>query len=354
MAINWYLLNTKDLLGGCESSLSGYDGFSEALQTDIAVNVDLLNYDLTWKRSMRVIVQGNFPDNESSSRQRQILTVPGVCKAGMYIYYKEKYWLIVGLVSGNQIYEKAIVQLCNFKLTWIDENRNIAQRWVSIEPLSQKTESETGNDYYDVKNEGMYMLLPDDEISMQTKEGTRFIIDKRCSIYEKEIKPESTYPIIRPINVYKLKKIETIQRNYGNSGVIAFVAIQDETQDTDGCYLIANQKYWLCNYDESNPPIISYPNSAEILCDSPVLYTGIDPLICTAKFFDESGNSINYSNYTWEIICDFQNRLELSYLDNSISIYTDDPSLIGKDFYLVLKSSDFTDAEIKIEIKAFI
>lgn len=356
MSRYWYLLNNKDLIGGCGDVLSEYSGFSEALNTAFAETVELYNYDLTWNQTIKVIIQGNFPDTEEKSKERQMLTIPNTCHAGMYVKYKDRFWLIVGMVSGNGIYEKALLDLCNYQLTWLNTKNQIVQRWGCIDTISPNNSGETGNDYYDVRNDGMYITLPDDEECMFIHPSTRFIIDRRCSVYEKGISDNADFPVTKSVHVYKLKRTDSVGHNYSGSGVLSYIVTQDEMQDGDGCYLVNGTKYWLCAPlsdvpDESEDV---YYGHTEILCDAPTLYVGIDPVICTAIIKNDDGDPIIDAKFSWEVVCDFKECLSIDYADNSILISTESQKLIGNKFKVVLHSEGLNDSEITVEIKAFI
>ena len=114
---DWYLMtpNTRpNITGGFENdAFLDYkdDAFAESLDTDIAKTVILHNYDLSESTEIRCIVQGNSADTQLKSMERIGLFVRGTVKAGMYIFYENRYWLITGYPSYNGIYEKAVMQL---------------------------------------------------------------------------------------------------------------------------------------------------------------------------------------------------------------------------------------------------
>ena len=109
MAKEWYLMNTNsDTVSGFESdSFDNFaaDAFSEALSSSLGKDVEICNYDLSERTKARVVVQGNVQDTKLKSMQRMVLAPIGTCKAGQYVYYKNRYWLIVGLVDDNGMYE---------------------------------------------------------------------------------------------------------------------------------------------------------------------------------------------------------------------------------------------------------
>ena len=137
---HWYLLESPTMLSGFESeALDEFagEGFLEALHSGLGMDVELCNYDLSVCSPIRVIVQNNVANTKSNTLTRQVLAPIGTFKAGMYIKYKNRYWLIVGLVDDNMMYEKAVVVLCNYLATWLNGDGKIIRRWVSAASASQ-------------------------------------------------------------------------------------------------------------------------------------------------------------------------------------------------------------------------
>ena len=103
----WYLLmpdTRPNITGGYENeSFIDYkdDAFYEMLQTDIASNVILYNSDLSSSSIIRCVIQGNTADTQLKSMERVGLFSCGTVKAGMYIYFEDRYWLITGYPGTN-------------------------------------------------------------------------------------------------------------------------------------------------------------------------------------------------------------------------------------------------------------
>ena len=189
MAQEWYLMNTNhDMVSGFESddfNNFAVDVFLEATQSSIGQYVEICNYDLSERTPQRVIINGNVQDTKLNSISRQMLAPIGSCVAGQYVYYKDRYWLIVGLVDNNGIYEKAILVLCNYLLTWQNRNGEIIQRWANIISASQYNNGESSDQYMRIRSDQLLILTPNDDECMLIPHRQRFIIDMRCKLYEK-------------------------------------------------------------------------------------------------------------------------------------------------------------------------
>lgn len=354
MAQEWYLMKSPhDQVSGYESEAFddfAQEGFLEALETSISVDVVLCNYDLTISKRIKAIVQNNIQDTRLKTLNRQILVPIGTCKAGMYIQYKDRYWLIIGLVDDNMIYEKAVIILCNYKLTWINDAGSILQRWCNVSSASQYNNGETSNKFYRVRSDQLLIFTPDDDESLMINTGTRFIIDRRCEVYEKRFGDDVICDTSNDVIVYKLTRADSVLFDYQDSGYFEFMAYEDEQHENDGYYVVDGKGYWLCEKPNDNKTMIS---SSKIECESPEIYNGIEPTIFTARFYDNSGNEVSVVPQ-WNIVCDFTDQLSIEYVDNSICISIDNNKLINKSFELSLSAEGYETISTIVVIRAFI
>lgn len=356
MAKEWYLMNTNhDTVSGYESEdfdNLAQDTFAEALQSSMGFDVEVCNYDLSKREHKRVIVQGNVQDTKLNSLVRRILAPIGTFKAGQYIFYKNRYWLIVGLVDDNGIYEKGIMSLCNYLLTWKNTSGKIVQRWVSVFSASQYNNGETSNKFMFVRSDQLMVLTPSDDECLLMPHKQRFIIDMRCKIYEKGFTPGTTVDTSKQLITYKLTRIDTVIYNYQDSGHSEFMAYQDEQHETDGYYVIDGKGYWLCDVPNSKNDDKMQVLSCSIDCDEPIIYAGLDPGVFISKFYDTEGNETDIIP-KWEINCDFVDDLSIEYVRNSIYISVDNNKLINKSFELSLFAEGYERTTITVKIRAF-
>lgn len=356
MAQEWYLMNTNnDTVSGFESEdfeNSTQDIFLEAVASAMGENVEICNYDLSKRIKTRVIIQGSVQDTKLNSIQRRMLAPIGTCVAGQYVFYKNRYWLIVGLVDDNKIYEKAILVLCNYLLTWRNENNVIIQRWVNATSASQYNNGETSNSFYFVRSDQLMILTPNDDECLLMKHKQRFIIDKRCEIYERNFSPDVTVDTSKPLITYELTRMDNVLYNYQDSGHSEFMAYQDEKHEDDGYYVVEGKGYWLCDsptYTIDKNDVLS----CTISCTEPEIYCGLEPAVFMANFFDSDGTEITIPPQ-WEINCDFVDSLNIEYIENSIYISVDDDELINKSFELSLCADGYEKTTLLVTIKAFI
>ncbi len=355
MSKEWYLLKSphSQLSGFENDALNDFsqEGFEEALDSGIAVDIELCNYDLSVCTPIKAIVQHNVDDTKLKTLSRELYLPIGTCKAGMYVKYKNRYWLIVGLVDDNAMYEKGIMVICNYLLTWQTKDKRIIQRWANVTSASQYNNGETGVKNYDVRSDQLLILTSDDDDSMLLSTGQRFIIDRRCSVYEKAFDDSVTHSTNNPLLTYRFTRADSVLYNYQDSGHYEFMVVQDEQHMNDGYYVIDGKGYWLCE-----EPVIKNKNmilSSKIEYESPYIYNGLEPGTFLAKFYDSEGNETDIKPQ-WKICCDFADQLNIKYLDNSICISSNNKKLSNKSFKLFLCADGYEDTYITITIKGFI
>lgn len=358
MAKEWYLMSSPyNQLSGFESEALqdfGSEGFMETLDSEVATNVELCNYDLSDCKTIRAIIQNNHQDTKLKTLSRMMLVPIGTCKAGMYVKYKDRYWLITGIVDDNKVFEKAILLICNYQLTWINSSGIIIQRWVNAESASQYNNGETNMRFYFVRSDQLMIYMPDDEESLMLDTGMRFIIDKRCSVYEKRFDASITKDTSNELIVYDITRNDSVLDNYTDSGIIGYIFSQTEQKSNDGYYVVDGKGYWLCT-----PPHISQTmeSTCGIISDSDELYIGLDSEIFTAVFYDENGAILDCDtipHFSFSIESDFADKLVSEVVDNSILISTFDHSLSNKSFKLILSAEGYNTSEKIIYIKEFL
>ena len=359
MATDWYLMNTDhDTVSGFERDdfdALAPDAFLEALDSRIASNVEICNYDLTERTPIRAIIEGNLQDTRLNALQRKILAPIGTCHAGQYVYYKQRYWLLIGIVDDNSIYEKGVMKLCNYLVTWRNAEGDIVQRWGCAESASQYNNGETTNDrYLQLRSDQIILLVPDDEESVSIPHGKRVILDKRTRYYERRFTADTLCDTSKSLITYNLTRMDNVLFDYQDSGHCQFMVTQDEQHDGDGYYVIDGIGYWLC---EEDAPTDRYDEtsvlSCRIKCEEPIVYIGLEPTVFRAVFTDQAGHIAGIEPQ-WSIDCDFHNQLHVEQDGDSIMISVKNRKMLNKRFTLSLTADGYDTTTITVAIAAFI
>lgn len=329
----------------------GQDAFWEALNSAIGTNAELYNYDLSICTQIRAIILNKVQDTKLKTLNRNALVSIGTCKAGMYIKYDNRFWLIVGVVDNNSVYEKATMVLCNHLLTWLNSKGQVIQRWANLSSASQYNNGETSTEFYFVRSDQLLVVIPDDDESLLLTSGVRFVIDRRCKIYEKNFNDSVTLDTSNPIVTYKLTRADSVLYYYQDSGHFEFLATQDEQHENDGYYVVDDKGYWLCDIPKVDNKM------SVLLCDietyEPAVYVGVGNSKFVAKYYNQNNEEVQEIP-NWEIDCDFKDELDVTYDDNALYISANNKKLVGKTFNIILSGDNYVSKTLTVTIKSFI
>lgn len=314
----------------------GESNFTDILYTNVAKTVILYNSDLTYAKEIKCIVQGNTSDTQLKSMERTFLFKIGTVKAGMYIFFENRYWLIDGYPGNNGSYEKATSVLCQYKLRWQNAQGEILERWCNLTSASKYDVGENGNNTILLTSNNYSIKIPyDDEII--GLEDKRVFIDKRK---------------VNPTKVFKLTRDDDVLYDYGDEyhgSILNFIADKDEFNPTTD-----NQELRICNY-RSVPSQPSTP-TPPLTSDETVSISGGNTLRVGRKkswhvsFADKEGNEVTYEDFIWNIKSDFDVIQTVE--DKTIQLSVDDDSYFDESFLLQILDNDGTilaEKEITIE-----
>ena len=333
----WYLLTSDtrpNATGGYENdAFLDYkdDAFQEALQTDISTTVTLYNYNLTKSRQIRCIIQGNTADTQLKSLERTVLASIGTLKAGMYILFEDRYWLITGYPGNNKIYEKATMILCQYKLRWQDDSGKVIERWANFTSASKYDTGHSGNQTIMLTSNNFTIWIPEDDDSA-TLDTRRVFIDRD------EVHPTKVFEITRSDDVLYLFGEE-------HGGILSFIADKDELNPE-----VDRPDLGLCDYKEPT----SLPPEPDETTDLSAVISGKSNLIngfsrtYSVEFKDSNGDIKQDVDFTWNVESDFDVQQTIN--GSQIELSVDDKSLIGSSFILQVLVQDKVLSEFEITI----
>ena len=333
----WYLLTSDthpNSIGGYENdSFVDYknDAFTEALQTDLASIVILYNYDLTYSQEIRCVIQDNTASTQLKSLERTILAPIGTLKAGMYILFEDRYWLITGYPGNNKIYEKATMILCQYKLRWQDDTGKVIERWANFTSASKYDVGHSGNQTIMLTSNNFTIWIPEDDDSA-TLDTRRVFIDRDA---------------IHPTKVFEITRSDDVLYLFGEAhgGILSFIADKDELN-----LEVDRPDLGLCDYKEPAP----LPPEPDETTDLSAVISGKSNLIngfsrtYSVEFKDSNGDIKQDIDFTWNVESDFDVQRTIN--GNKIELSVDDKSLIGSSFILQILVQDKVLSEFEITI----
>lgn len=328
----WYLMNSNTYpneIGGFENDSfleHKDDSFSEVMETDLATTVKLFSSDLSEFKQIRCIVQDNTSNTQLKSIERTILTHIGTLKAGMYVFFENRYWLISGYPGNNKIYEKATMILCQYKLRWQLDNGRIIERWANFTSASKYDVGESGNTTIVLSSNNFTVLVSEDDDSF-TLDGKRVFIDR-----SKE----------NPKKVFKITRSDDVLYIYGeeHGGILSFIADKTELNlETD------NQELRICDYH--SPTDFNVPENPP--SDFNVSIIGNKDLkIGFERTYTVSFDNESIQEFSWNIVSNFKVQKNID--GNKIKLLVDDEDYISSSFLLQVIINNKVATEKKITI----
>ena len=328
----WYLMNSNTYpneIGGFENDSfleHKDDSFSEVMKTEIATTVKLFSSDLSEFKQIRCIVQDNTSNTQLKSIERTILTHIGTLKAGMYVFFENRYWLISGYPGNNKIYEKATMILCQYKLRWQLDNGRIIERWANFTSASKYDVGESGNTTIVLSSNNFTVWVSEDDDSF-TLDGKRVFIDR-----SKE----------NPKKVFKITRSDDVLYIYGeeHGGILSFIADKTELNlETD------NQELRICDYH--SPTDFNVPENPP--SDFNVSIIGNKDLkIGFERTYTVSFNNESIQEFSWNIVSNFKVQKNID--GNKIKLLVDDEDYISSSFLLQVIINNKVATEKKITI----
>lgn len=339
----WYLTDNykPTVTSGYESdAISEFaeSNFTDVLETAFSDAVLLYNHDLSECKEIRCVIQGNSADTYLKSMERVVLFPIDTVKAGMYIFFENRYWLITGYPSSNKSYEKATVKLCQYKVKWQNSDGTIVERWVSTQSSSKYDDGLKDSNTMTLTSDSIMLLLPNDDESL-TLDGKRIFIDKKNP----------------PNKVYLVSRADSVLYDYGedHGGMFCFITEKTELNESTD-----RPDLGICDYippttppEEDDKTTILSNNVTGTISGNKTLKIGFERTY-TANLVDEDGNVVGWSDdFSWNI----SDNIEVTSTENSnqIELLVEDEDLIDETFVLqVIKTNDGSViTEITITIK---
>lgn len=190
------------------------DGFDELLLNP-AISTKIIIYNDTVFRDgfeTNAIIQNVTTDNINNDDIRQILCKIGTLKAGQFIKYKGRNWLISTLPDDNKIYEKAIMEYCNHYLQWIKPDGTIVGRYCIVGDGTKYSTGETESGQMLILGDTrINVRIPRDDESLNLGKSQRFLISNNKK------KPTA----------YKVTKYDDVTDYFVTSGIINLICTED-------------------------------------------------------------------------------------------------------------------------------
>jgi len=333
MATEWYLMGSMPVYnsGYEKEEFDAYakDSFAELLETSpIKIDVKIVKNDLSVISEIKAIIIGNISDSQTKSTERQILTTIGTLQCGDYILFENKVWLAISLVGNNGIYEKTILQRCNYTLKLQHPTTGAILSYPCIDSAATSSSGLDTNDVITTLNARHTIKLPFDDITKQLREGKKRLLIDVDGVY--------------PPQAYKITDRNVTTNNYGDNGGLVVLIIEktEFNEKTDNAELMIADYFTVTPTPEPS----TSTTYATITCSDPSnqVMIGMSSGITLVPTFYNADKTVNNTVVAvWDITkpVGFENLIAVSQVWNNVKIVAkDDIRLLDKN--IVCKVGD--------------
>ena len=227
MPQSWALMNNHRALSGFERDEFLDDAtiaFHETLEVSpLGVNVILFkDSDLDESKALhtKAVVQGNTPSSRTAYGMRQILSRLDTLKIGNYVKFDGDFYLITEIPGNNQIYDQALMRLCNYDLRWVNHLGSIVERKGVYWDHTVHLAGETTNRYIVTGNMRSQFYLPKDSETMRISRDQRFMID------------DFDHAQVSTPVVYKVGKLNLVEKSKEGAAAYILTLVEDNFNET--------------------------------------------------------------------------------------------------------------------------
>lgn len=169
--------------------------------------------------------------NRTQLDEKRICALPGeTLHHGGIVEFAEHYWIITELDAANEVYQRGLMQRCNYRLRFLNENGELCQRWCIVEDGTKYLIGEKTTSLLTLADARIAVTVGVDEDTLALKRGRRFFIDA-----EGATDPE----------IYQITKVNHFFNTSNNGGVYRFILTEDVLTEADHVGLrIADYTTW--------------------------------------------------------------------------------------------------------------
>lgn len=247
----------------------------------------------------------------------------------IYCSQSDEYYICTQAFNIDDVHYEGTLTLCNWILKWQNGSGDILEYPCYDVNSTQYNSGERFNEQITIGSSQHIITLPCDENTILLSTPQRFILDKN--------KDNPTTFIVT--------QNDNTSYNFGKKGLVK-ITVYEHPFDEDKDRIDLG----ICDYKEFNNAnsIPSDDVVAKISYNSLVLKSGGDSRTFIGKFY-RGDIEITDILYSWQVICDFVDKLTITENENMITISIDDDDYIDEEFKLI-----FSDANGEIQDFVFV
>lgn len=109
---------------------------------------------------------------------KRICALPGeTLPHGGLVTFADHTWLITELDADNELYERGLMQQCNYQLRWISKDGELREKWCIVEDGTKYLIGERAKEFMSIGEARIAVTIAKDEETVELERGMRFLID---------------------------------------------------------------------------------------------------------------------------------------------------------------------------------
>ena len=235
-----------------------------------------------------------------------------------------EYWICTEAFNIDTINYQGKFTLCNWMLKWQNAQGDILEYPCYNANTTQYNTGETPNRQFTVGSSQHSVLLPCDENTVILDTPQRFFLDKNY---------------LHP-TTYIITQNDTTSLNFGTKGIIRLTLAEYEFNTAKDRIDLGVCDYFEYNAGNNEDSESTFNLKTIIYYDTLIIKSGGSSQTYIAKTVDDNGNEVTGSHISWNIVCDFVDKLKVEENHNQINIAIDDDDYVDEDFKLICHDED--------------
>lgn len=164
---------------------------------------------------------------------KRICALPGErLPHGGLVSFADNMWMITELDADNEVYERGLMQQCNYQLKWISKDGQLREKWCIVEDGTKYLIGERVKEFMAIGEARIAVTIPKDEETVELKRGMRFLIDDGDTDSDNVL-------------AYKISKPNRLFNVYNGEGVFRYILTECNLTEFDNTELrIADYYNW--------------------------------------------------------------------------------------------------------------
>lgn len=185
------------------------------------------------------LVQINGVDQMVTITHKQDLSIKRICALpgeslphGGLVSFSGQMWMITELDADNEVYERGLMQQCNYMLKWLNHKGDLIEKWCIVEDGTKYLVGEKIKEFMSVGDARIAVTIAKDQDTIGIERGMRFLIDDDSVSGNNVL----AYRVTKPNRLFNV---------YNGNGIFRYILTECNLEDGDNIEMrVANYYDW--------------------------------------------------------------------------------------------------------------